>query len=59
MHSRAFAADVRGALTREGPKSRAAVLVRDLQDKSPEFEIVWEAYEVGVALNDFKRIVQP
>ena len=59
MHSRAFQRILRGALTREGPKSRAAVLVRDLQDKSPEFEIVWEAHEVGVVRNDFKRIVHP
>jgi transcriptional regulator with XRE-family HTH domain len=59
MHSRAFASDLRGALTREGPTSRAAVLMRDLQDKSPEFEIIWEAHEVGVVRNDFKRIVHP
>jgi len=38
---------------------RAADLVRDLQDKSPEFEMIWEANEVGAVRKDFKRIVHP
>jgi transcriptional regulator with XRE-family HTH domain len=59
MHSRAFAADLRTALTREGPKSKAAAIVRELREKSPEFETVWEAHEVGVVRNDLKRIVHP
>jgi transcriptional regulator with XRE-family HTH domain len=59
MHSRAFAADLRSAVTRDGPTSRAADLVRDLQDKSPDFEMIWETHEVGAVRNDFKRIVHP
>jgi hypothetical protein len=50
---------LRSALTREGPASRAADLVRDLQDTSPEFESIWEANEVGAVRDDFKRIVHP
>jgi transcriptional regulator with XRE-family HTH domain len=59
MHSRAFAADLRTLVSREGNASRAAAMVRELVEASPEFERVWQAHEVGVVRSDLKRIVHP
>jgi transcriptional regulator with XRE-family HTH domain len=59
MHSRAFAADLRTAVSREGNTSRAAAMVRELVAASPEFERVWQAHEVGLVRSDLKRIVHP
>ena len=59
MHSRAFAADLRAALTRGGPKSKAAAMASELQAKSPEFQMVWKAHEVGAVRNELKQIVHP
>lgn len=43
MHSRAFAADLRTVVSREGNAPRAAAMVRELREVSPEFERVWGA----------------
>jgi hypothetical protein len=51
MHSRAFAADLRTLVSREGNASRAAAMVHELKEVSPEFERVWEAHEVGSIRN--------
>jgi transcriptional regulator with XRE-family HTH domain len=59
MHSRAFAADLRTVVSREGNASRAAAMVRELKEVSPEFERVWDAHEVGLIRSDLKRIVHP
>jgi len=59
MHSRAFAADLRTLVSREGNASRAAAMVRELAEASPEFERVWQAHEVGVVRTDLKRLVHP
>jgi MmyB-like transcription regulator ligand binding domain/Helix-turn-helix domain len=59
VHSRAFAADLRTVVSREGNASRAAAMVRELREVSPEFERVWEAHEVGLIRSDLKRIVHP
>jgi transcriptional regulator with XRE-family HTH domain len=59
MHSRAFAADLRTLVSREGNASRAAAMVRELREVSPEFERIWEAHEVGLIRSDLKRIVHP
>jgi transcriptional regulator with XRE-family HTH domain len=59
MHSRVFAADLRTLVSREGNASRAAAMVRELVEASPEFERVWQAHEVGVVRSDLKRIVHP
>lgn len=59
MHSRAFAADLRTVASREGNGSRAAAMVGELKEVSPEFERVWEAHEVGLIRSDLKRLVHP
>jgi transcriptional regulator with XRE-family HTH domain len=59
MHSRAFAADLRTVVSREGNASSAAAMVRELSEVSPEFERVWETHEVGLIRSDLKRIVHP
>jgi transcriptional regulator with XRE-family HTH domain len=59
MHSRAFAADLRTVVSREGNASSAAAMVRELREVSLEFERVWEAHEVGLIRSDLKRIVHP
>jgi transcriptional regulator with XRE-family HTH domain len=59
MHSRAFAADLRTVVSREGNASRAAAMVRELMDVSPEFDRVWDAHEVGLIRSDLKRLVHP
>jgi hypothetical protein len=59
VHSRAFAADLRTVVSREGNASRAAAMVRELRELSPEFERVWDAHEVGLIRSDLKRIVHP
>jgi len=57
MHSRVFAADLRTLVSRGGNVPRAAAMVRELIDVSPEFERVWEAHEVGLIRSDLKRLV--
>jgi transcriptional regulator with XRE-family HTH domain len=58
-HSRAFAADLRGALATDATRTRAEDLVTDLLARSDEFCAIWEAHEVGVRRNDVKRFTHP
>lgn len=53
------AAGLRAAVTLRGPDQRAAGLVRELQERSPEFVRVWERHEVGVRFDDHKTILHP
>jgi MmyB-like transcription regulator ligand binding domain len=59
MESRAYAADLRTVVSREGNASSAAAMVRELREVSPEFERAREAHEVGLIRSDLKRIVHP
>ena len=56
MHSRAFTADLRSAVARHGPRSRAAALAQRLLEVSPEFAQVWSEHEIAVPRGHQKRI---
>ncbi|GAA2575064.1 helix-turn-helix transcriptional regulator [Winogradskya consettensis] len=56
MHSRIFTAQLRITYTREGKDSRAAAIVDELLDLSPEFRQVWAAHDVSATHLDAKRI---
>ncbi|MCW0213554.1 MAG: helix-turn-helix transcriptional regulator [Pseudonocardia sp.] len=58
-HGRIFTAQVRAAVTREGPRSRAAALAEELRRLSPEFVRYWAYHEVGLRHTEPKRIVHP
>jgi len=57
--SRAQVASLRATLGAEGPRSRAAELVRELSALSPEFVAIWEAHEVARRFEDHKVLVHP
>jgi transcriptional regulator with XRE-family HTH domain len=57
--SRVFASGARSRATLRGPGSRAAALADRLLAESPEFAALWEAYEIGVELDDVKHFVHP
>jgi transcriptional regulator with XRE-family HTH domain len=57
--SRVNVAVLRAAATREGPRSRAARLVANLQRQSAEFAVLWQQHEVGLRWSDAKRFVHP
>lgn len=57
--SRAQVASLRATLGAEGPRSRAAELVRALSARSPEFVVIWEAHEVSRRFEDHKTLVHP
>ncbi|WP_062351749.1 helix-turn-helix transcriptional regulator [Herbidospora yilanensis] len=59
LHSRVFAAGLRGVVTLRGPGSKAARLQRLLLDRSEEFRAVWKEHEIGVRYNDVKRFTHP
>lgn len=59
MHSRAFAADIRTAHAKFGPRSRAAELVAALLDESPEFAALWAEHEVRSTHAREKRLQHP
>ena len=56
---RSRVSDLRAALTRGGPDTRAAALVEGLRDRSPEFVRIWDQHEVAVRAEDHKTIVHP
>jgi hypothetical protein len=59
-HGRVFTAQLRAAVTRDGPHSRATVLAHDLLQRSPEFAAVWHDHEIGIRLTDEeKRLIHP
>jgi hypothetical protein len=51
--------NLRAALSRGGPDSRAATIVGRLRDESPEFVRLWNRHEVAVRIEDHKTIVHP
>lgn len=50
---------LRGALTRDGPRSPAARLVLSLRKASGEFANLWDRQEIGVRFSGQKRFVHP
>jgi transcriptional regulator with XRE-family HTH domain len=58
-NSRTNVALLRGAVTRDGPKSPAADLADTLRRTSDEFAQLWERHEVGLRWSDTKRFVHP
>ena len=57
--SRLWASGLREVVGRRGPGSRAAGMVEQLRDESPEFRARWEAHEVGLRPAPSKRYVHP
>ncbi|USX52751.1 helix-turn-helix transcriptional regulator [Lentzea sp. HUAS12] len=57
--SRMFASGLREAMTRRGPRSRAAHYADLLLARSEEFRTVWDAQEIGLRPKEFKRYVHP
>ncbi|MEU7690582.1 helix-turn-helix transcriptional regulator [Microbispora hainanensis] len=57
LYGRVFTSLLREAATREGPRSRAAALARDLLGRSTEFAALWDRHEVGLGHPDTKRLV--
>jgi len=58
FYSRMYVAGLRGVLSRRGPASRAAQLVR-LLDANSEFRALWHQHEVGIRPKDIKRYQHP
>jgi transcriptional regulator with XRE-family HTH domain len=58
-HSRTQAARLRVALTAGSDTSRAARIVAELQEHSPEFVRLWELQEVAQRYDESKTIVHP
>jgi transcriptional regulator with XRE-family HTH domain len=57
--SRAMVANLRAAYGSMGPRSRAAELVRALEQASPEFAALWARQEVGRRFEDHKTLIHP
>ena len=58
-HGRAQAARLRAALTAGSDTRRAARILAELQEHSPEFVRMWERQEVAQSYEDCKTIVYP
>lgn len=58
-HTRAQAARLRAALTAGSGDPRAAKIVAELHERSPEFVRVWERHEVAQRYGDSKTVVHP
>jgi transcriptional regulator with XRE-family HTH domain len=58
-HSRTQAARLRAALTAGGSDPRAARIVAELTERSPEFVQVWELQEVAQRYGESKTILHP
>lgn len=60
LRGRQFASELRAAVTREGPRSRAAAIATELQRKSVEFVGYWGDHEIGLrGPSETKRVVHP
>lgn len=59
LRGRVFVADLRAALARQGPGSRAARVVESLLARSDEFARLWAEHEVGLRHEPRKRLVHP
>ena len=58
-HARSQVASLRVAFGLGGAASRAGSLVRELQDRSPEFAALWDRLEVATRFEDHKTLVHP
>lgn len=58
FYSRMYVAGLRGVLSRRGPASRAAQLVK-LLDANSEFRALWQQHEVGIRPKEIKRYQHP
>ncbi|EOD58395.1 hypothetical protein [Amycolatopsis vancoresmycina] len=58
-NSRVNVAQLRAAVTRDGPGSPAADLVAALRGTSDEFGRLWDRHEVGLRFSETKRFVHP
>ena len=58
-HSRGQAARLRAVLTTGSDTHRAARIVAELQERSPEFARLWELQEVAQRYDDHKTLVHP
>lgn len=58
-HSRTQAARLRAALTTGSDTARAARIVAELHERSPEFTGLWERQQVAQRYDDHKTIVHP
>lgn len=56
---RAQVASLRASHGSAGPRSRAAELVRELTDRSPEFARIWAEHEVARRFEDHKVLIHP
>jgi transcriptional regulator with XRE-family HTH domain len=59
MHSREYAARLRGVQSRDPGDPDARGLIDALLDQSPEFAALWEEHEVGLPAEAHKRIAHP
>lgn len=57
--SRIQAAALRAALTADSSNPRAAQIVAELRERSPEFVRVWDRHEVAKRFEDHKTLVHP
>jgi transcriptional regulator with XRE-family HTH domain len=58
-HGRVYTAQLRAAVTREGPRSPVANLAETLRAESQEFAELWAGHEIGLSYTDEKRFVHP
>ncbi len=58
-HGRAQAARLRAALTSGSDTPRAARILAELQEHSPEFVRMWELQEVAQRYDDCKTVLHP
>lgn len=59
LHGRIFTSGLRTATTHAATRVRAAAIVADLHERSPEFAALWADHEIGVRHETSKRIVHP
>ena len=59
LHGRIWVAELRGALSAQGPGSHAAELVAELERRSPEFAAIWAEHEVAEKHLRTKRFEHP
>lgn len=56
---RSLVASLRAAVGRQGPRSAAATLARELERRSPEFAGWWQRQEVARRFEDHKTLIHP
>ncbi|HET6295381.1 MAG TPA: helix-turn-helix transcriptional regulator [Kribbella sp.] len=58
-HGRVYTAQLRAAVTREGPRSQVAHLAEILRAECQEFAEFWAGHEIGLSYTDQKRFIHP